>query len=564
MDADAGYTVGTPSNDTVTIDDNDASVTISATDATAHEEGLGTGTFQVTRFGELDGALTVNYSVTGTAVNGTDYTTLGGTVVIADTNASADITITPVDDPDVEGNETVIVTLTSGTGYYVETPSSDTVTIVDNEPVVSISATDATADEEGPTTGTFTVSRAGSTDNAITVNYSVTGTAVNGTDYTTLGGSVVIAASSASSTITITPVDDSDVEGDETVIVTLASGTGYTVGTPTNDTVTIADNEPVVSISATDATATEASTTTGTFTVTRTGDTTNAITVNYSVTGTAVNGADYTTVGSSVVIAAASSSSTVTITPVDDTVAEGDETVILTLTSGTGYALGTPIIDTVTITDDDAAYLEVLLKMDESSGTIAYDVTANDNDAAVTNATFVSGKGGNALDFDGTGDYADIANSASVTIDDNITIAFWVNGAAQPGYHRLVANKTPSGGDGFEINVQSGTDDVTFGVSTSGGSSQTFRIYDVLDSTWHHLAYTLNNGTIGTYLDGSQVTSLGTSYTHGDGFGNSNDWVLAADVNHNQEFDGMLDDFRLYSTALSASEISDLYDDVAQ
>ena len=58
--------------------------------------------------------------------------------------------------------------------------------------------------------------------------------------------------------ILITPVDDSDPEADETVLLALASGSGYTIGSPDNDTVTITDNDdPEVTISATDASAAE-------------------------------------------------------------------------------------------------------------------------------------------------------------------------------------------------------------------------------------------------------------------------------------------------------------------
>ncbi|HET6426983.1 MAG TPA: Calx-beta domain-containing protein, partial [Phycisphaerae bacterium] len=83
-------------------------------------------------------------------------------------------------------------------------------------------------------------------DGDLTVSYSVAGTASVGDYSETLSGSVVIPDGQASATITITPVDDGDVEGDETVTLTLAAGSGYTVGSPSSDTVTIADNDQSV------------------------------------------------------------------------------------------------------------------------------------------------------------------------------------------------------------------------------------------------------------------------------------------------------------------------------
>ncbi|MBO6645553.1 MAG: hypothetical protein JJ885_15370, partial [Muricauda sp.] len=139
--------------------------------------------------------------------------------------------------------------------------------------VATITASDATATEAGTTTGEYTVSldAANTTGSAITVNYLVTGTATTGDDYVALAGSVDIPDTQQTATITLTPVDDADIEIDETVIVTLDTGTGYTVGTPDNATVTITSDDvapdPVATITASDATATEAGTTTGEYTV---------------------------------------------------------------------------------------------------------------------------------------------------------------------------------------------------------------------------------------------------------------------------------------------------------
>src|SRR5262249_40689611 len=106
---------------------------------------------------------------------------------------------------------------------------------------------------------------------ALTVSYTVSGTAAAGTDYQSLPGTVTIPAGSASATITVNPIDDAAPEPTESVVVTLAAGASYTVGSPSSATVSIADDEPVVSIEATDPSASEAGPDGGTFTVTRTG-----------------------------------------------------------------------------------------------------------------------------------------------------------------------------------------------------------------------------------------------------------------------------------------------------
>lgn len=109
-------------------------------------------------------------------------------------------------------------------------------------PVVTITATQPTATEVGPTAGTFTVSRTGSTAAPLTVFYTVGGTATSMDDYVPLSGSVVIPAGSATATLTITPTNDMTAEGNETTLITLRAAAGYAVGTVNNAAGTIIDN----------------------------------------------------------------------------------------------------------------------------------------------------------------------------------------------------------------------------------------------------------------------------------------------------------------------------------
>jgi serine protease len=243
-------------------------------------------------------------------------------------------------------------TLTCGAGIVNATTAVATAAGL---AVVTVSATDAAAAEAGLDPGTFTITRTGATTSPLTVNYTMSGSATNGTDYTAVSGSVVIAASSSTATVTITPIDDSVFEGNETAILTLSTNAAYGVGSPRSATVTIADNEPSVSVSATDTAAAEAGLDPGTFTITRTGATTSPLTVNYTMGGSATNGTDYASVSGSVVIAASSSTATVTITPIDDAVYEGNETAILTLSADAAYGVGTPASATVTIYDNETA-----------------------------------------------------------------------------------------------------------------------------------------------------------------------------------------------------------------
>jgi hypothetical protein len=108
---------------------------------------------------------------------------------------------------------------------------------------VTVAATDSTATEDGVTTGTFAVSRTGSTAASLTVDYTVSGAATPDGDYAALTGSVTIPAGAASATIVVTPIEDTAVEPDETVVVSLGPGAAYLVGTPGSATVTIVSDD---------------------------------------------------------------------------------------------------------------------------------------------------------------------------------------------------------------------------------------------------------------------------------------------------------------------------------
>jgi hypothetical protein len=133
-------------------------------------------------------------------------------------------------------------------GEALNTPGAPNQAITAETITVTIEATDGDAAEEGSNTGNFRISRSGSTTVALTVNYTLSGTA-SPADYTpALSGSIEIPAGAPFVDILITPVDDTEVEGPETLTLTLVGGTGYTLGAVISASITIADNDSAVVI----------------------------------------------------------------------------------------------------------------------------------------------------------------------------------------------------------------------------------------------------------------------------------------------------------------------------
>ncbi|NCS37921.1 MAG: endo-1,3-1,4-beta-glycanase ExsH [Microcystis aeruginosa BS13-10] len=329
----------------------------------ADNQGQGTIANDDVILPSITNLLTVNYSIGGTANNGTDYASIPTGVTFAANLATATVTVDPTADTTVESDETVALTLTAGTDYTIGTTTAVTGTIANDDTNVTLAVSPSSVTEDGTSNLVYTFTRNGVTTNLLTVNYSIGGTATLNTDYTRTGtnNTVTFAANSSTATVIVDPTADTTVEPDETVALTLATGTGYTVGTTTAVTGTINNDDTSVTLAVSPASVTENGTTNLIYTFTRSGVTTNALTVNYTVGGTATFNTDYTQTGAAsftsttgtVTFTANATKATVIVDPTADTTVEPDETVILTLATGTGYTVGTTTAVTGTINNDD-------------------------------------------------------------------------------------------------------------------------------------------------------------------------------------------------------------------
>ena len=259
-------------------------------------------------------------------------------------------------------------------------------------PTVTLVFGDSSADEAGPDTAEFTVTRtAEGMDSGLNVYLELGGSAVRTQDYNTsnlffAGGNtffIQIQAGQLSRTATITPIRDNRIEGEELVTVTLLDPQDpshqYTVGAPASGQATIADDVAVVTLSVDDGAADEAGQDTAMFTVTRTdqGNTGATLSVYLQLGGSAVRTQDYNTsnlffAGGDtyfIQIQAGQLSRTATITPIRDNIIEGEENVTFALIGpqnpDQSYTLGAQTAGQAAIADDVA---EVTVTVDDGQG----------------------------------------------------------------------------------------------------------------------------------------------------------------------------------------------------
>ena len=407
------YTIGTagPVEGTIANDDFlPPSLAIAATDASKPEGNAGTTifTFTVTRSGHLGGSSLVNWAVSGN-VNATDFggTIPSGTISFAPNETSKLITVNVTADTSVEPNEVFTVTL-SGANNATVTTASATSTIANDD--VAPAPTTSLFTTQIPTQPNFT--EASDWECGMKFSASTPGQihairyfkspgesgSHTGRIWSSAGAplaSIVFANETASGwqeqalstplNINANTVYTVSVNvwshyalttgGFNTQVsnggLTAAVGAGvynenqgafpsvvYQGWNYFRDVVFLAAGV-VVTVTVAPSSAMEDGTANLVYTFTRTGNLANPLTVNYTVSGTATIGTDYTGITTSgttknVTFAAGSATAIVTVNPTADTTGETDETVMLTLATGTGYAIGTPGAVTGIITNDDA------------------------------------------------------------------------------------------------------------------------------------------------------------------------------------------------------------------
>ena len=289
----------------------------------------------------------------------------------------------------VEGNSDSLrvyslgLTTTSVT-YNDNTGTNGTFQLVIPSTSVSVTAVTNFASQSGPTPGLFTLTRFGQNLNQpLTVGFSLAGTATNGV-YTcspagitpAVANTVTFAANATTTNITIIPVADNVARTTTTVILTLAGGSGYSVGSPAAGTVSIQNTAtPVISVTAQDSQMYERTNDYARFKVTRLGDTNVDLTgaVNISFGGTAQVGRDYYYNSTVVDLPPGLTTTNIQVFPIYNGLVTGPLTVTATAASGTGYNLGSPASSgTVTIVDSDVPPETVLW-----SDSLSVDTSAN-------------------------------------------------------------------------------------------------------------------------------------------------------------------------------------------
>jgi len=358
-------------------------------------EGDGNVLVSVVRSGDVSRSSSVWYSVSnGTAVAGLDFTAVPNAQITFDAGETNKVITVPIlEDSLMEATETIRINLGQPAGATLGAVTVTTLSIADNESSVGMAATVASVVENAGTVQ-IEVRRLGLTEASASVGYTtLAGTAAAGSDFTTTTGRLFFASGATNGFITVSVTDDTSIESTETFIVRLSNPVGTLLGSPTDTTVQILENDCRIEF----ARATTSVLENGgqlSVTVLRAGGTAAVATVAYATeNGTATSGSDYSSASGILQFNPGETNKTLLVPIINDAAVEPTETFTLALSSPTGSAqVGSISTLTASVVDNDSSLAfdlasETLL---ESAGTKAVIVRRTGSLNTVTTVNFAA------------------------------------------------------------------------------------------------------------------------------------------------------------------------------
>jgi Tol biopolymer transport system component len=507
-----GLSLGTASALGIIQNDDRATISIAPLAASKAEGDGGTTAFTFTvRLDQASFAEQVaDWTVTGSGGNPANAADFGGAfpsgkVTFAAGETSKVVTILVSGDTAAEFNEDFAVTLSNPTfGLLIGTASATGTILNDDKSVVSVTAGPGSRAEGTGGTKTFdwTVSldRAGVTSQMVA--WAVSGSGVHAADGADLlggvlpAGTLTFAAGETTKTVTIDVASDSAVEFDEGLVLTLsAPSSGLDLGTASMAGTIVNDDLSVVSIAVQSASKAEGNsgTTAFTFTVGLSQAGVTSQTVDWKVTGSGASAADAADFGGAlpagtVTFAAGETSKVVTIQVSGDTVAESNETFLVSLLGASaGLEIGTSSAGGTILDDDGSVSIAALsaAKAEGTGGTTAFSftvTTTGDSSATRTVAWGVTGSGTNkadATDFAGGSLPSGILTFAPGETSKELTI-------------NVVADASPELDEGFQVSLSNPSSNLKIGAGSASGTIQNDDI--ALTVTTHDDAYIVLEG----------------------------------------------------------------------
>ena len=199
------------------------------------------------------------------------------------------------------------------------------------------------------------------------------------------------------------------------------------------------------------------------------------------------------------------------------------------------------------------AGLVAAYSFDQGSGTTVPDASGTNNTGTLAGATWTtSGKYGGALAFSGTNQRVNIPNAASLQLSSAMTLEAWVNPSTISNVWRDVVFK---GNDNYFLMATTGPAHAgtpAGGAIVNGAHAEAFGTTTLTTGTFTHLAATYDGATLKLYVGGNLV---GSKAATGAIMTSTNQLQIGGDSIYGQYFAGVIDEVRVYNTALTQAQI---------
>lgn len=174
-----------------------------------------------------------------------------------------------------------------------------------------------------------------------------------------------------------------------------------------------------------------------------------------------------------------------------------------------------------------------------------------------TSAHSVAGKINTALEFDGTQDYIDLEDGAFTSFKAGFTVAFWVNPTAVKVNSRFFDFGNGTSSENIRLNrIESGSN-MVFSVLVGSAAYNLTATGAITPNIWQHYAVTVDtSGKTVIYVNGSPHTS-GTTAIPKE-ISRTNNYIAKSN-GAEAFFQGYIDDFRIFGTALTPTQITSIY-----
>jgi O-glycosyl hydrolase len=206
----------------------------------------------------------------------------------------------------------------------------------------------------------------------------------------------------------------------------------------------------------------------------------------------------------------------------------------------------------ITVSNQVSTGLVAAYGFNEGAGTVAADDSGSNLAGNVVNATWSeSGKYGSAISFNGVNSWVTINDAAALNLTTGLTLEAWIKPATLSGWSTIILKEAGSE-EAYALYANEDRPWPLAAVRIDGNYDIATGDVQLPLNNWSHVASTYDGATLSLYVDGNKIASVAAT---GNLQVSSGALRIGGNAIWDEYFDGLIDEVRIYSRALTAAEI---------